>query len=66
MNALPASARTTLPEGLIFIDGKLRRARHDRTYENIGPWTGEAMGVAADASRADVEDAIVAARRAFD
>jgi aldehyde dehydrogenase (NAD+) len=32
----------------------------------IGPWTGEVVTKAADASPADVEAAIVAARRAFD
>jgi len=32
----------------------------------IGPWTGEPVGIAADASAADVEAAIAAARRAFD
>jgi phosphoribosylaminoimidazole-succinocarboxamide synthase len=37
-----------------------------RTYDNIGPWTGKSVGKAADASKADVEDAIAAARRAFD
>lgn len=57
---------TVLPEGLLFIDGELRRAEGARTYDNIGPWTGASVGVAADASAADVEQAIAAARRAFD
>ena len=55
-----------LPEAKLFIDGKVRRAAGDRTYDVIGPWTGEPVGKAADASAADVEAAIVAARRAFD
>ena len=66
MNTLAAPAQTTLPEGLLFIDGRLRRAENGKTYENIGPWTGEAVGIAADASPGDVEQAIVSARRAFD
>jgi aldehyde dehydrogenase (NAD+) len=57
---------TILPEGRLYIDGELRGAAGDRTYDNIGPWTGEVVGVAADASAADVELAIAAARRAFD
>ncbi len=67
MTALTETSQTTvLPEGLLFIDGELRRAENGRTYDNIGPWTGEIVGVAADASGSDVEQAIAAARRAFD
>ncbi|MFC3172695.1 aldehyde dehydrogenase family protein [Novosphingobium bradum] len=56
----------TLPEGKLYIDGKLRGAAGGKTYDVIGPWTGEVVGQAADASAADVEEAIAAARRAFD
>jgi aldehyde dehydrogenase (NAD+) len=55
-----------LPEAKLYIDGVVRRATNDRTYETIGPWTGEPVGKAADASTEDVNAAIVAARRAFD
>jgi aldehyde dehydrogenase (NAD+) len=55
-----------LPESKLYIDGQLRRARGDKTYDNIGPWTGEVVGKAADATADDVNDAIAAARRAFD
>ncbi|MCW1431118.1 aldehyde dehydrogenase family protein [Novosphingobium sp. JCM 18896] len=61
-----AETATILPEGKLFIDGALRRAEGGKTYDNIGPWTGDVVGVAADASAADVDAAIVAARRAFD
>jgi aldehyde dehydrogenase (NAD+) len=54
------------PESQLFIDGALRPAAGGRSYDNIGPWTGEIVGKSADASAADVEAAIVAARRAFD
>jgi aldehyde dehydrogenase (NAD+) len=55
-----------LPEAKLYIDGVVRRAAGERLYDNVGPWTGDIVGVAADASAADVEAAIVAARRAFD
>ncbi|MGB8365825.1 MAG: aldehyde dehydrogenase family protein [Rhizomicrobium sp.] len=55
-----------LPEAKLYIDGVLRRAAGDKTYDRIGPWTGEPVGKAADASPEDVEAAVAAARRAFD
>ena len=55
-----------LPESKLYIDGVLRDAAGGRTYDNIGPWTGEVIGKAADASPDDVDEAIAAARRAFD
>jgi len=57
---------TTLPEAKLYIDGKICDATGGRTFDVISPWTGEAVGKAADASAADVEAAIAAARRAFD
>lgn len=57
---------TTLPAAQLFIDGQLCDADGGKTFDVISPWTGEPVGVAADASAADVERAIVAARRAFD
>lgn len=57
---------TKLPDAKLFIDGQLRDAAGGRTFDVISPWTGEAVGKAADATEADVEAAIVAARRAFD
>ena len=55
-----------LPEAKLYIDGVVRGAEGGATYEKIGPWTGEVVGIAADASAADVNEAIAAARRAFD
>jgi len=55
-----------LPESKLCIDGALRRAAGGRTYEVIGPWSGQPVGKAADASADDVDEAIAAARRAFD
>lgn len=57
---------TILPDAKLFIDGQLRDAEGGKTFDVIGPWTGAPVGKAADASAADVEAAIVAARRAFD
>lgn len=55
-----------LPEAKLYIDGAVRRAAGNKTYDSIGPWTGEPVGKAADASAADVNEAIAGARRAFD
>ncbi len=53
-------------EDRLLIDGKLRAATGHRIYDNIAPATGDVIGVAADANLADAEQALVAARRAFD
>jgi aldehyde dehydrogenase (NAD+) len=55
-----------LPETKLYIGGELRPAEGNTTYDNIGPWTGEIVGKSADASADDVNEAIAAARRAFD
>lgn len=54
------------PESRLFIDGKLVAAASGKTYSNINPATGEALGDVADAGPADMDRAIAAARRAFD
>ena len=56
----------TLPDAKLFINGERRDAEGGKTFDVIGPWTGAPVGVAADASAADVDAAIAAARRAFD
>jgi acyl-CoA reductase-like NAD-dependent aldehyde dehydrogenase len=53
-------------EERLLIDGKLVPATGGKTYETINPATEEVLGVAADASLADSERAIAAARSAFD
>jgi aldehyde dehydrogenase (NAD+) len=55
-----------LPDAKLFIDGQLRDATGGKTYDVIGPWTGQPVGKAADATAEDVDAAIAAARRAFD
>ncbi|MEZ5323130.1 MAG: aldehyde dehydrogenase [Microthrixaceae bacterium] len=55
-------------EGLdvLLIDGELRAAEGGRTFETLNPATESVLGVAADATAADMDAAIAAARRAFD
>ena len=53
-------------EERLLIDGDLVAAEGGATFDTVNPSTGEVLGTAADASLADVERAIAAARRAFD
>jgi len=53
-------------DSLLYIDGKLRPAAGGKTYPVETPVDGTIVAQAADASPADVEEAIAAARRAFD
>jgi len=50
----------------LLIDGELVEATGGRTFENVNPATEEVIGTAPDASRADADAAVRAARRAFD
>lgn len=61
-----ADTKLELPDAKLFINGAVREAAGGRTYDIIGPWTGQPVGRAADASAEDVEAAIAAARQAFD
>jgi aldehyde dehydrogenase (NAD+) len=56
----------TIEESRMLIDGKLVGAAGGRAYPNINPTTEEVIGVTANATVDDVDDAIAAARRAFD
>jgi len=53
-------------EERLLIDGELVAAANGGVYDTINPATEAVLGVAADATLADAERAIVAARRAFD
>jgi aldehyde dehydrogenase (NAD+) len=55
-----------LSEARLYINGSMRAASNGKTFDNIGPWTGEPVGKAADATAEDVNAAIAAARQAFD
>jgi acyl-CoA reductase-like NAD-dependent aldehyde dehydrogenase len=50
----------------MLIDGKLVDADSGSTFENVNPATEEVLGTVADASAAEMQRAIDAARRAFD
>jgi len=54
------------PDTRLLINGTLREATGDRTFDNINPATEERIGPCADANAADMDEAIAAARRAFD
>src|ERR1700727_1641258 len=50
----------------MLIDGKLVAAEADRTYPSVNPATGQVLDQEPDASPADAQAAVAAARRAFD
>ena len=56
----------TLPPPQLLIDGKLVDASDGATFPIVNPATEEIIGHAPDATDADVDAAIAAARRAFD
>ncbi len=53
-------------EEQLFIGGERCDARNGSTFENINPATEELLGVSADADEEDFDNAIAAARSAFD
>ncbi len=53
-------------EERMLIGGHLRPARSGRTFEVVNPATEETIGVVADGGPEDLDDAIAAARSAFD
>ena len=53
-------------EERLLIGGELRAARSGRTFETVNPATEEVLGVVADGGEEDLDDAIAAARTAFD
>lgn len=54
------------PETRLYIDGQLRPASTGAVAENVNPASEEVLGMCADAGKQDMEEAIAAARRAFD
>ncbi|WP_244927758.1 aldehyde dehydrogenase [Nocardioides sp. W7] len=57
---------SALPAPQLLVDGKLSGASDGATYPILNPATGAEIGQAPDATAADVDAAIAAARRAFD
>src|SRR5215212_3395600 len=68
MTASPVAATTVSfnPESRLYIDGRLRESSTGRTADNINPATEEVLGVCTDAGAEDMDEAVAAARRAFD
>jgi aldehyde dehydrogenase (NAD+) len=68
MTASPVAATTVQfnPEARLYVDGRLRESSTGQTADNINPATEELLGVTTDASAEDMDEAIAAARRAFD
>src|ERR1700761_2274975 len=68
MTASPVAASTVQfnPETRLFIDGRLRDSSTGKTVDNLNPANEELLGFATDASAHDMDEAIAAARRAFD
>src|SRR4051812_35774248 len=66
----PTTADTADPvtegEVRLLIDGELVLAEGDQRFDNLNPATEEVLGQTADATAADMDRAIAAARRAFD
>ena len=50
----------------MLIDGKLVEAKSGKVFDNINPATEDVLGQVADAGHEDMDEAIGAARRAFD
>jgi gamma-glutamyl-gamma-aminobutyraldehyde dehydrogenase len=61
-----AAAAALSPRTGLFIDGRFRGARSGRTFETLNPATGRPIARVAEGDAADVDDAVAAARRAFD
>lgn len=58
--------RGNLGEDRLFVAGTLRKAHNNETFENVDPTTEQVLGLAADADSADADEALAAAREAFD
>src|SRR2546423_10096018 len=57
---------TVTGEVRMLIDGELVEAQDGKRFDNLNPATEEVLGQVSDASAADMQRAIAAARRAFD
>jgi 5-carboxymethyl-2-hydroxymuconic-semialdehyde dehydrogenase len=64
--ALPLDEREPLALQRHYIGGAFRASRGGGTFEAFSPATNEVVAIAADGRAADVDDAVAAARHAFD
>lgn len=65
-DAAPAPAGTTLPRGRLFINGQWRDASDGGLMDVHAPATGSLLTQVARGTTADIDDAVAAARTAFD
>ncbi|SER28137.1 aldehyde dehydrogenase family protein [Arthrobacter sp. OV608] len=56
----------TVERDSFFLDRTWRAAKSDRSYDVISPRSEERAGCFPAASREDIDDAVAAARKAFD
>jgi len=64
---IPKSLESFLSnEKQLLIDGQWRPAKQGGTFEVVNPASGEVVGVVSEGTADDVEDAVAAARRAFE
>ena len=66
MTTTSEATGTAAGETRMLIGGKLVEARSGKTFDNINPATEEVLGQVADAGHDDMDEAIAAARQAFD
>jgi len=60
------SVSPSLPAGTLFIGGKWQAPSGDTTIDVVNPATGEKLATVADATAADVDRAVAAARSTFE
>jgi aldehyde dehydrogenase (NAD+) len=64
--AVRKAAKPQIRQTQLLIDGQWTPARSGKTFETINPATEEVIASVAEADAADVEAAVLAARKAFD
>ncbi len=60
------ATKAKIAQGKLFIGGEWREASGGRMFETVNPATGEVLTQVAEATAADVDEAVMAARRVFD
>ncbi|MBA2572283.1 MAG: aldehyde dehydrogenase family protein, partial [Gemmatimonadetes bacterium] len=63
---MPTDAPVAIPTGKLFIGGEWRDAESGRTFPTINPSTAETLTEVAEGDEADVDQAVRAARGAFE
>ncbi|SFT49506.1 aldehyde dehydrogenase [Paraburkholderia aspalathi] len=66
LSEFTAAAAKLKPETRAFIDGRFVSARSGKTFATINPATGKELAQVAECDAADVDLAVIAARRSFD